>query len=421
MSDKIQSVPGMSDLLPAHSSLWQVIEQMARQHFAVYGFSEIRVPLLEDTKLFARGIGEATQVVSKEMYTFTDRGGDSITLRPEGTAGVVRAYVQHSLHAQEPINKVYYLGPMFRYERPQKGRLRQFHQIGAETFGANSPTSDAEMIILVDRLVKRLGIDSYQLQINSLGSHEERKPFMEKLTQLLLGFKNQLCADCHKRLEKNPLRVFDCKNASCQALTKNAPTLLEVLGPESKQHFEAVCRQLETAGVAFVINPRIVRGLDYYEQTAFEFISDKLGSQSAFAGGGRYNRLVEELGGEPTSAVGFAIGMERLVMLVDANRETNPLFTQKNRGVFLASFDEADRIIARQLVQVLRDAGIRAEADFEPKSIKSQMRRANKQGFRFVAVIGENERLSQTVALKDLESGMQTSVAQRELVEKVKL
>jgi histidyl-tRNA synthetase len=417
MADTLKSVPGMSDLLPADARVWQFIEDTARAHFKVYGFAEIRVPIMEDTKLFSRGIGEGTQVVQKEMYTFIDRGGDSVTLRPEGTAGVVRAYIQHSLQAHDPINKLFYFGPMFRYERPQKGRLRQFHQIGAETFGTDSSAADAEMIIMLDRFIRKLGIRGYHLQINSLGTLAERVPFLAKLTADLESRKEKLCAECQNRLEKNPLRVFDCKNPQCRIELASAPSILDALAPETKAHFDAVCASLNHAGVEFVINPRIVRGLDYYEKTAFEFTSSQLGSQSAFAGGGRYNQLVQELGGAPTPAVGFAIGCERLVMLLQESPILASIVQPPRAGVYIAPMDEKALSAARTHLQTLRDHGLRAEMDYEAKSFKSSMRRADKHHFRFVILIGENELSNGTLTIKDLDKGSQTNISQLQLIE----
>jgi histidyl-tRNA synthetase len=417
MSQPLKNVPGMNDVLPTHVAAWQRLEDIARRVLTRYGFAEIRMPLLEDTALFTRGIGNDTQVVQKEMYTFIDRGGDSVTLRPEGTAGVVRSFVQHTLGRENPLLKVWYSGPMFRYERPQKGRLRQFHQIGAETFGSAQPLADAELIIMLDRLLGELGIKDYRLELNSLGSAAERGPYLKKLVAALMAVREKLCDPCHQRLAKNPLRVFDCKNEACCAVLANAPTMLQTLTPAGRAHFDAVCAELKRAGVAFTINPRIVRGLDYYEHTAFEFLSNKLGSQSAFAGGGRYDRLVEELGGPPTPAVGFALGCERVVLLLEESGKTAP--EARRNGIFLVGLGAADLQRARELVQTLRDAGLTADASLESKSLKAQMKQADRLGLRFAGIIGEEELKSGAVMLKDLGDGSQTAVPMDQLKERL--
>ena len=404
--------------MPAEIGHWQRLEIAARKIFALYGFQEIRTPLLEQTPLFSRGIGENTQVVQKEMYTFEDKGGDSVTLRPEGTASVVRAYIEHSFKAHETISKLYYMGPMFRYERPQKGRLRQFHQIGAELIGIDSPFADAEVIIMLDRLICELGIEGYELQINSLGTSDERAIYIQKLVDYFSNVQNQLCDECRVRLEKNPLRILDCKVETCRALGKSAPVLLEVLGESSKNEFEILQHQLSEAKVNFVVNPRIVRGLDYYEKTAFEFTSSKLGSQSAFAGGGRYNRLIHELGGPETPAVGFAMGCERVVMLLNEISKSDVV--EKQNAIYFVPLNESAFSHCRSLIQNMRDQGVQAEMDYELKSLKSQMRRADKLNFLFAAIVGEDEMKSGTVSLKNLQLGHQESVSQNELVGKIR-
>ncbi len=412
---KLQSITGMNDILPDEVELWQRLESKARFLFKNYGFKEIRVPLLEDTRLFSRGIGEDSQVVQKEMYTFDDKGGDSITLRPEGTAGVMRAYLQNSLMAQDAITKLYYMGPMFRYERPQKGRLRQFHQIGAEIMGVDSPLADAEVVIMMDRFIRELGIQDYRLEINSLGTIEERKPYLESLVKHFALIQNKLCDDCKKRLQKNPLRILDCKESSCRALAKDAPSMLDSLNEDSKKEFEAFKSYLDKAHVKYVVNSRIVRGLDYYEKTAFEFISDHLGSQSAFSAGGRYNRLAEHLGGKEVPAVGFSIGCERMVMLMkEVQHETT--MKAELAGVYLVSLNEECFQACLQIQQQLRDEGIKAEMDYQTKSLKSQMRRANKLDFKYAAIMGDDELAKNVLTLKDLEKGEQIEVKIADLI-----
>jgi histidyl-tRNA synthetase len=418
MSQKIQNLTGMNDILPDETVLWQKLETVSRDILSRYGYGEIRTPLLEDTSLFSRGIGTDTQVVQKEMYTFEDRSGDSITLRPEGTASVVRAYVQHALKAQEDICKLYYMGPMFRHERPQKGRLRQFHQIGAEIFGTDSPHADAEIVTITDRIAKGVGLSGYTIDVNSLGTHEERRVYLAKLKAYFVQHQTDLCAECQKRLEANALRILDCKNEACQKLSDHAPKITEHLGEESQKHFAIFQNDLNSSGIEFHVNPRIVRGLDYYERTTFEFISDKLGSQSAFAGGGRYNQLVAELGGDPTSAVGVALGCERLILLMQEALVQNQ--APSLSGVYFVSFDEPTQVKARELLQKVRDAGVRAEAAYESKSLKSQMRRANKLGYRYAALLGGDEMARQEVTLKDLSTGEQRTIAFDKIVVNLK-
>jgi histidyl-tRNA synthetase len=413
MSDKLRSITGMNDILPTDVRQWQKLERVARQVLESYGFSEIRTPIIEATELFCRGIGEGTQVVQKEMYTFDDKGGDSVTMRPEGTASVVRSYIQHSLMAKDALTKLYYIGPMFRYERPQKGRLRQFHQVGAELIGVDSPLADAEIVILLDRMVQKLGIRDYELKVNSLGTVEERKQYLEKLVSFFAATKDQLCTECHERLEKNPLRIFDCKVHSCRKVCKEAPILLDHLTDESSAEFKKFQECLKQAGVKYVIDPHIVRGLDYYEKTAFEFTSNQLGSQSAFVGGGRYNKLISELGGKETPAVGFGMGCERMIMLMEACEEQKEADLN---GVYFVSLNEDGYGVCRGLMQQVRDAGILADMDYTVKSMKSQMRRANKLGFRYAAIVGEDELAINSVVLKDLQTGDQKVVKQEELL-----
>lgn len=413
MVQKIKSIPGMQDITSQQMAFWHKMETTAREVFGAYGFSEIRTPLLEDTQLFARGIGEETQVVSKEMYTFEDRGGDSVTLRPEGTAGVVRAFVQHSFHAKDAISKLYYMGPMFRYERPQKGRLRQFHQIGAELMGVDTPLADAEVVILLDRWVQKLGVGDYRLEVNSLGTPEERESYLEKLVSYFKEHATELGADDQERLTKNPLRILDSKDPKAIALREKAPRLLESLGDESKAEFDSFLSTLKEAGVNYHINPFIVRGLDYYQKTTFEFISDALGSQSAFAGGGRYNQLVEELGGPLTPCVGFAAGCERLVMLMEEHSQQTESFKP---GAYFIPMTEAAFEKCRSLMQIVRDAGVCGEMDYYLKSMKSQMRRANKLKYQFAVILGDDELAAEQVMVKNLEDGQQKAVAWSDLV-----
>lgn len=404
----------MNDILPSQVSLWLKLEKTARDLFAAYGFSEIRTPIMEDTPLFSRGIGEGTQVVQKEMYTFIDRGGDSVTLRPEGTAGVIRAYIEHNLAALDAITKIYCLGPMFRYERPQKGRLRQFHQISVEVLGIDSPHADAEVVIMLQRLVRALGIFNYRLEVNTLGSFAERSTYLKLLSDFLAGLKMQLCEECQGRIEKNPMRVLDCKKTDCQHLVREAPLIINHVSEQTRDEFKVFCNALDAAGVEYKVNPRIVRGLDYYEKTSFEFVSDDLGSQNAFAGGGRYNSLVKELGGDDAPGVGFAIGCERVIMLLE--QALTQAAVAAVHGVYFAVFDDKGAVAARPLMQSLRDAGITAEMDYTIKSLKSQLRRASKLGYRYVAIIGDEEINNNVVMLKDMASGEQRQVDRLALI-----
>jgi len=410
MSQKIQSITGMNDALPQDIFLWQQLEKKARALFENYGFAEIRTPILEETALFSRGMGENTQVVQKEMYTFEDRGGDLVTMRPEGTAGVIRAYLQHSLNAQEAVSKLYYMGPMFRYERPQKGRLRQFHQIGVETIGVDSPYADAEAVIMLYRLTQNLGISHFRLEINSLGTAEERVPYIKELVSFLNESANLLCDECRDRIQKNPLRVLDCKKESCKKVTHHAPTILDSLGSQSRQDFEAFKTHLINAGIEFKVNPSLVRGLDYYEKTTFEFISDDLGSQSAFAGGGRYSKLAQELGAKtPIPSVGFSIGCERMIMLM-ADLSIYKNHKPALSGVYFVGMNDNCFQECQKIMQRVRDTGIRADMDYSAKSVKSQMRRANKFFFKYAAILGDSEIEKGVVAFKNLETGEQAEV-----------
>lgn len=404
----------MNDIFAEEVTYWQRLEATAHAIFSRYNFHEIRTPILEETGLFSRAVGETTQVVQKEMYSFLDRGGDAVTMRPEGTASVVRSYIEHNLAAADGITKLYYLGPMFRYERPQKGRLRQFHQIGVELLGVDSPHADAEVIIMLDRFVRALGISDYKLEINTLGVSGERKAYLDKLTTFLTGIAANLCAECQVRLTKNPMRVLDCKNETCRHHLKTAPLILDNISDATRAEFETLKTCLKSAGVEFTVNPKIVRGLDYYEKTSFEFVSDKLGSQSAFVGGGRYNSLVKELGGEDTPGIGFGMGCERTVMLMqEADKEKKAAAV---KGVYICVFDENGFRVGRDVLQKCRDENLTADMDFTVKSLKSQMRRAGKFGFSHVAIIGDDEIKNNVVALKDMASGEQKKVSVAEMI-----
>ena len=393
--EKLQSLRGMVDLLPAQTPLWQRVENEAREQFRRACVQEIRTPLLEVTALFARGIGEATDVVGKEMYTFLDRGERSCTLRPEGTASVVRAAIQHGLLSQGP-QRLWYAGPMFRYERPQAGRQRQFHQIGLECLGFADASSDVEAIALAWDLLTSLGIQGLALELNTLGSSEDRVRYREQLVAYLQQHRDRLDLDSQDRLERNPLRILDSKNTDTQAVLVNAPTLADALAEESRDRFEQVKAGLEALAIPYTLNPRLVRGLDYYSHTAFEITSTQLGAQATVCGGGRYDGLVEQLGGPVTPAIGWALGMERLVMLLGQQEASMP------PDLYLVSRGQAAESAALLLARSLRLAGLRVERDPSGAAFAKQFKRADRSGSRWAAVLGDGELERGVVRLKPL-------------------
>ena len=397
--DPLQSLPGTSDLLPVETPLWQRIEATARDHFRRAAIGEIRTPLLEATELFKRGIGEATDVVGKEMYTFLDRGDRSCTLRPEGTASVVRAAIQHGLLAQGP-QRLWYGGPMFRYERPQAGRQRQFHQIGVELLGVADAGSDAEAIAIAWDLLADLGVGGLELEINSLGTPEDRQRYRAELVSWLEAHHDQLDPDSQNRISTNPLRVLDSKNPETQALLAGAPTLADALAGESHERFARVRLALEALGIPFVLNPRLVRGLDYYGHTAFEITSNQLGAQATVCGGGRYDGLVEQLGGPATPAVGWALGMERLVLLLSQTPAAEPAAGVPD--LYVISRGEAAEVQALVLTRQARQAGLAVERDASGGAFGKQFKRADRSGAPWAAVIGDSEAADGEVVLKDL-------------------
>ena len=404
---QLQSLRGMVDLLPEQTRRWQAVEAMARDHFRRAGIEEIRTPLLEVTELFARGIGEGTDVVGKEMYTFLDRGERSCTLRPEGTASAVRAAVQHGLLSQG-AQKLWYAGPMFRYERPQAGRQRQFHQIGVECLGVSSARSDVEVMALAWDLLACLGVEGLELEINSLGTPDDRQRYRVQLVAWLQERVDQLDPDSQERLSTNPLRIFDSKNKATQALLAGAPTLLEALSPESAQRFEQVQQLLRQVAIPFNLNPRLVRGLDYYGHTAFEITSDQLGAQATVCGGGRYDGLVEQLGGAATPAIGWALGMERLLLVLEAAAKADPegpaarLTAPLPPTVYLVNRGEAAEAAALGLARSLRQAGMAVELDGSGAGFGKQFKRADRCGAPWALVIGDQEAEQGSVRLKSL-------------------
>jgi len=398
--EKLQSLRGMVDLLPSHTALWQRIEATARRHFTRAAIAEIRTPILELTELFARGIGESTDVVGKEMYTFQDRADRSCTLRPEGTASVVRAAVQHGLLSQGP-QRLWYGGPMFRYERPQAGRQRQFHQIGLEFLGFSDPRSDVEVIAVAWDLLSDLGVQGLTLQLNSLGSSSDRALYRERLVTWLSERRNRLDPDSLERLQRNPLRILDSKDPGTQELLVDAPTLENALSDESRQRFAQVTSGLTLLGIPFHLNPRLVRGLDYYSHTAFEITSDQLGAQATVCGGGRYDGLVEQLGGPATSAIGWALGMERLTILLS---QATPPPSVVSPDLYVVSRGDRAEPMGLQLARQLRQAGFSVELDLTRANFGKQFRRADRSGARWALVIGDDEALQSTVLLRDLRS-----------------
>jgi histidyl-tRNA synthetase len=393
---KIPSVKGFRDVLPEESARWSWIERRAREVFQRYSLSEVRIPIVERASLFTRSIGDATDIVEKEMYTFLDRDGTALSLRPEGTASVVRAYVEHAVAQREPVSKWFYLGPMFRRERPQKGRLRQFGQIGVEVLGREDPAADAEVLLLLHDVLLALQISGAQVQINSLGCGRCRPAYRDVLTAYGRGRRERLCDNCQQRLDRNPLRLLDCKTPSCQQETKDAPLMIDHLCAECADHFERVRTLLRGEGFEPALNGRIVRGLDYYNRTAFEVVSPGLGAQNAVGAGGRYDGLVKELGGPEVAGVGFALGVERLVMLLPEMQ------VNVSPELFVCPLGTAAEAVAFALVHRLRHEGMRVELDASGKSLKSQMRRADKSGARHALIIGEDELGAQAATIRDL-------------------
>ncbi|MHB8622389.1 MAG: histidine--tRNA ligase [Sulfuricaulis sp.] len=414
MSKAIQAVRGMNDLLPEAVERWQRIEAVAREVVHSYGYREIRLPILEKSELFARSIGNQTDIVEKEMYSFEDRNGENLTLRPEGTAGCVRAGIENGfLHNQ--VQRLWYAGPMFRHERPQKGRYRQFHQIGVEAFGIASPDLDAELILICARLWRSLGLEGVTLQLNSLGTLDSRAAYRRELVRYLETKRDSLDEDSQRRLDKNPLRILDSKNPAMQAIIDDAPSLFEHLDEAARAHFERLGDYLRQAGVAFTVNPRLVRGLDYYTHTVFEWTTDRLGAQSAVCAGGRYDGLVEQLGGKPAPAAGFAIGIERLVELLGLPDDGAHKVSPHAYVVMLGEIAEKPGLI---LGERLRDAGLRVESNGGGGGLKAQLKRADRSGARFALLLGEEEVRNKTVTVKDMRnSESQTSVMQDNLVD----
>ena len=414
MSKPLQAIRGMNDILPEQTPLWRYFETTVADLLDGYGYRQIRMPIVEFTELFRRSIGEVTDIVEKEMYTFADRNGDSLTLRPEGTASCVRAVLEHSLAGGGQVQKLWYQGPMFRHERPQKGRYRQFHQIGVEAFNLPGPDVDAELIILTWRLWKKLGISKHvTLELNSLGTSASRSVYREALVEYLNARHDQLDEDSQRRVVTNPLRVLDSKNPDTQALLGDAPQLEDYLDESSRIHFAGLRARLDAAGVPYVINPRLVRGLDYYSETVFEWVTDQLGAQGTVCAGGRYDGLIEQMGGRATPGVGFAMGIERLILMLETLGQI-PEELSRQVDVYFCAFGEASELAALALAEQLRDAqpGLRLQVNAGAGSFKSQFKKADKSGALYALILGEDELQSNTVAIKPLRTDAeQQSVA----------
>ena len=404
-----KSIKGTQDVLPAESYKIQFIEDTVLQIAANYGFSEIRTPVFEHTELFQRGVGDTTDVVQKEMYTFNDKGERSITLRPEGTAGAVRAYLEHGLYNEPMPQKMCYLTSCYRYEKPQAGRLREFHQFGVECLGAASPAADAEVISIADEIFSFLGIKGIKLEINSIGCPTCRAEYHKALKEYFEGYKDQLCATCLSRLERNPMRILDCKSPVCSEIAKNAPKVTDYLCDDCKEHFTSVQNFLTEMGIRFEINPTIVRGLDYYSRTVFEFVSTEIGAQGTVCGGGRYDGLVEEIGGAHTPALGFGMGLERLMLIME--KQGLPFPEKEKCVLYLASMGDKALTQAAKIASALRHEGVHAEFDVVGRSVKAQMKYANKIGAAFTCVIGDSELDTGVLKVKNMSDGEEQEVS----------
>lgn len=409
---------GTNDIYGKDSQNWQYIEQTAREVCEKFGFKEIRTPTFEHTELFLRSVGDTTDVVEKQMYTFTDKGERSITLRPEVTASCARAFLERNLYANPMPEKLYYIAPCFRYEKPQAGRLREFHQFGTEVFGSDKPCVDAEIISLAHIFLKTLGLKNLELNINSIGCPECRKKYNKILKEYFYEHTDELCDTCKSRLERNPLRILDCKSPICSEIAKNAPMLIDHICPECKEHFEKVKEYLDNMEIEYKINPKIVRGLDYYTKTVFEFVSNDIGAQSTVCGGGRYDGLIEQLGGDKISGIGFGLGIERLILTMQNQNITFP--EEKRISIYVATIGENADMYAENLVYKLRAGNISAEKDRMGKSLKAQMKYANKIGAKYTVVLGDDEIAQQKFKLKNMDDGSETEVDTDKLFEILK-
>ncbi len=394
---------GTQDLLPKQTEKWQLVEDVMRSEAGVHGFGEIRTPVFEHTELFLRGVGDTTDVVEKQMYTFTDKGDRSITLKPEGTAGVVRSLLESGIYNDGYPVKLYYITPCYRYEKPQAGRLREFHQFGVEMFGASEPIADAEIIMLAKNIFDRLGVRNLSLEINSIGCPTCRAKYHAALKEYFSAYKDQLCETCNSRLERNPMRILDCKSPVCSEIAKGAPKIIDYLCEDCANHFGGVKGYLDAVGMEYTVNPNIVRGLDYYTRTVFEFVSNDLGSQSTVCGGGRYDGLVEQMGGKPTAGLGFGMGLERLMLVLEAQKIEFPEDTKCE--CFVVSMGSNALTKAFELSNKLRECGVPADCDLCGRSLKAQMKYANKIGAKYTIVLGDTELESEKAVLKSMSSG----------------
>jgi len=409
---------GTADVLPGEAELWDFVESNSREVCKHYNYKEIKTPIFEHTELFQRGVGETTDIVEKEMYTFADRKGRSLTLRPEGTASVVRSFVENKLYTSSDPVKLFYVGPMFRYERPQSGRMRQFTQIGVEAFGSSDPSIDAEVISLAIRKFEKMGLNELRLELNSVGCANCRPVHREKLVEHLYGVKDELCHDCQSRLERNPLRVLDCKNETCQGLTKDAPTIAEYLCEDCKTHHDEVKKYLDLMDIKYVENPRLVRGLDYYTQTAFEIMSEGIGAIGTICGGGRYNGLVGEIGEADVPGIGYAFSIERIALALKSNK----VEIDANQGldIYIIPLGEAAKAIGAKLLNELRKEEIDADMDYLNRKMKAQMKAADRLKAKYILIIGEDEIENQTVIIRNMVNGEQIEVPLTNVVKEVK-
>jgi histidyl-tRNA synthetase len=419
MSKLITSIQGTEDVLPGSWGHWRLLSETARRTFERYGYGELRIPLIEDTRLFVKGTGETTDIVQKEMYTIPSKDEDSVTLRPEGTPGAIRAYLEHSLDKQAPFQKLYYVGAMFRHERPQRGRLRQFHQLGIEAIGGASPLLDVETILVALDIFRGVGLKQPKLWINTIGCQDCRPAFREMLRGILNQHLNQLCDDCRARIDRNVLRVYDCKNEGCRRVVETLPTMVEHLDAACAEHYAEVKTSLDRAGVPFAEDRRLVRGLDYYTRTVYEIKHPSLGARDTICGGGRYDGLVELLGGPPTPCVGFGLGCEATLLAMEAELGT-PEDSSPRPNVYIICFEKDARTDCFVLVEELRRAGLSADMDYEGRSAKAQMRMANRLKARYCFLVGSDELAARTVTVKDMSDGSQRSVARAEVVEEMR-
>lgn len=403
-----KKIKGTEDVLPKDSYRWQFVEDVMRKESAAYGFKEIRTPVFEHTELFARGVGQTTDVVQKEMYTFDTKGGESVTLRPEGTAGAARAVLEHGLVNDSLPIKASYFVSCYRYEKPQAGRLREFHQFGLECYGTQSPVADAELICAAQSIFDRLGIKQLRLEINSIGCPTCRAEYHKALKEYFYGYKDELCETCNSRLEKNPMRILDCKSPVCSKIAQGAPKITDYLCDECKEHFASVQKYLDAAGVEYTVNPTIVRGLDYYTKTVFEFVTDFIGAQGTVCGGGRYDGLIEELGGKHLPSLGFAMGIERLLMLMDKQGIEIP--QPSTCDLYVAVMGESASLKSFEIIKAVRSCGLIAETDIVGRGLRAQMKYADKIGAKFSMVLGDNEIEHGKAVIKNMSSGEQTEI-----------